>query len=291
MDELHETNGENLFHRGKVRDIYEMDDRHLIIITTDRISAYDNVFPNPIPGKGIYLNRLTNFWLDFLGVPNHRISMSEVPEKELDDFLGMEPEIQDRIMVVKKAEPFPVEVVIRGYLAGSAWKEYEKNGTINGVEYPKGLRQGDLIPEGPILTPTTKANAGEHDEPITPVEAEKLVGAAWPIIVDMSLDIYRRASDYAEDKGIIIADTKFEFGLADGELALIDEVLTPDSSRFWPADEYTIGEEQKSYDKQYIRDWLTSTGWKDDEDLPEIPNDVVENTIEKYRTLFSMLTK
>lgn len=290
-EELYETNGENLFNRGKVRDVYEMSDgKHLIIITTDRISAYDCVFPNSIPGKGVYLNRLTNFWLDFLKVRNHRVSMSEVPEDELEDFLGMEEEIQDRMMVVRKAEPFPVEVVIRGYLAGSGWKEYQEKGTVCGQILPEGLREGEEIPDGPILTPATKAQEGEHDENIATEEAAEIVGAPWGVIVGMALDIYQRAAQFALMKGIIIADTKFEFGMVDGEVTLIDEVLTPDSSRFWPKDEYRVGETQKSYDKQFVRDWLTGTGWKDGEVLPNIPKLIVAATIDKYKTLSSILT-
>lgn len=303
MEELHETNGENLFSRGKVRDIYEMDDgEHLIIITTDRISAFDQVFPNPIPGKGIYLNRLTHFWLDFLKVKDHRVSMADVAEDEMADFLGMEEEIQDRMMVVRKAEPFPVEVVIRSRLTGSSWKEYEKNGTVCGQELPKGLTNGCKIPDGPILTPATKAQDGEHDENIAPQEAAKIIGAPWLVVVDMAFDIFTRASKYTEDRGIILADTKFEFGMVDGEVTLIDEVLTPDSSRFWqgeltgsppfltPKGMFLSGHGIQSYDKQYVRNWLTGKGWKDGEKLPEIPEDVVNKTIEKYRTLFSILT-
>lgn len=286
MEELNETNGENLFCRGKIRDVYEMDDRHLIIVMTDRISAHDRVFPNPIPGKGVYLTRLTNFWLDFLHVKNHRVSMANVPEKELIDFLEMEEEIQDRMMVVRKAEPFPVEIVIRGYLVGPAWEEYEKYGTVGGLEVAEGLCEGTLIPEGPILTPVGE-NVKRPGEFLTPIEAVEIVGAAWPIIIDMAFGIYKSAANFASRKGVVIADAKFEFGLVDGEITLIGEVLTPDSSRFWPK-----GEFQKSYDKGHIEKWLSLTDWeKGGESLPEIPKDIVEKTVEKYRTLSSILTR
>lgn len=286
MEELHETNGENLFNRGKVRDIYEMDDgEHLIIITTDRTSAFDQVFPNPVPGKGVFLNRLSNFWFDFLDVRDHRVSMSEVPEKELDDFLGMEEEVQDRMMVVKKAEPFPVEVVLRAYLVGSGWKEYEQSGTVCGHPLPKGLAEGDFIPDGPILTPAKKAQDGEHDENISPKEAAEIVGAPWEVVVDMAFDIFNRAAKHVFAKGLIIVDTKFEFGMINGEVALIDEVLTPDSSRYWS------GNMKEQYDKQYIRDWLVGTGWKDGEDMPDIPDDVVEELQSRYKRLVAILTR
>jgi phosphoribosylaminoimidazole-succinocarboxamide synthase len=286
VEELHETNGENLFNRGKVRDIYEMDDgEHLIIITTDRTSVFDQVFPNPIPGKGVYLNRLSNFWFDFLDVRDHRVSMSEVPEKELDDFLGMEEEVQDRLMVVRKAEPFPVEVVLRAYLVGSGWKEYEKNGTVCGHPLPDGLKEGDLIPDGPILTPATKAQEGEHDENISPKEAAEIVGAPWEVVVEMAFDIFNRAAKHCFLKGLILVDTKFEFGMVDGEVTLIDEVLTPDSSRYWSADR------EQQYDKQYVRDWLVSTGWKDGNKMPDLPDDVIEELQSKYKRLVAILTR
>lgn len=288
VEELHETNGENLFNRGKVRDIYKMGDEHLIIVTTDRTSVFDQIFPNSIPGKGVYLNRLSNFWFDFLDVRDHRVSMSEVPERELDDFLGMEEEVQDRMMVVKKAEPFPVEVVLRAYLVGSGWKEYEQNGTVCNHPLPKGLAEGDLIPDGPILTPAKKAQEGEvycHDVNISPEEAADIVGAPWETVVDMSFDIFNRAAKHCFLKGLILVDTKFEFGMVDGEVTLIDEVLTPDSSRYWSADK------GQQYDKQYVRDWLVSTGWKVDDDMPEIPDEVITELQSRYKRLVAILTR
>ena len=233
-----------------------MDDgEHLIIITTDRVSIYDQVFPNPIPGKGVFFNRLTNFWFDFLKVQDHRVSMSEMAEKELDDFLGMEEEVQDRMMLVRKAEPFPVSVVLKAYM------------------------DGNLIPDGPILIPVKK----DRNENITAPEAAVIIGAPWEVIVDMAFDIFNRAAKFTSNRGITLIDTKFEFGMVDGEVTLIDEVLTPDNSTFF------IGPHE-SYGKQFIQDWLISTSWKYGEDLPEIPKNVVNKTIEKYRTLFSILT-
>lgn len=285
VEELHETNGESLFNRGKVRDIYEMGNDHLIIITTDRTSVFDKTFPNSVPGKGVYLNRLSNFWFDFLDVCDHRVSMSEVPERELDDFLGMEEEVQDRMMVVKKAEPFPVEVVLRAYLVGSGWKEYEQKGTVCGHPLPKGLKEGDMIPDGPILTPATKAEEGEHDENISVKEAGEIVGAPWKVVVNMAFDIFNRAAKHCFLKGLILVDTKFEFGMVDGEVTLIDEALTPDSSRYWSADR------KEQYDKQYVRDWLTGTGWKDGDDMPEIPDEVIAELQARYKRLVAILTR
>lgn len=275
VEELHKTNGESVFNHGKVRDIYKMDERHLIIITTDRTSAFGQVFPNPIPGKGVYLNRLSNFWFDFLKIKDHRVSMSEVPEKELDDFLGMEPEVQDRMMVVRKAEPFPVRIVLRSYLVGSTWEEYE----VGRCEQllPEGLKKGDLIPDGPILVPVKKGVR------ISVEAAAREVGAAWELIVDMALESFNRASKHVFLKGLLLLDAEFEFGMVDGEVTLINEVLSPDNSLY-------CGQAIDTSSDRYIDDWLIKTGWKDGDELPEIPDDVVSELESKYKRLVVALT-
>jgi phosphoribosylaminoimidazole-succinocarboxamide synthase len=278
-----------LLHRGKVRDIYDLGDS-LLIVATDRISAFDVVLPTPIPDKGKILTKLTLFWLNFLKdiVENHLITanIDEYPEvlKKHRDVL------EGRSMIVKKAKVFPVECIVRGYITGSAMKEYLKTGMVCGIPLPPGLKEADKLPE-PIFTPSTKAEHGSHDVNITFEEMIKIVGKETAeALKELSLKLYKAASSYAEERGIIIADTKFEFGLHDGKVILVDEVLTPDSSRFWPKESYEPGKPQVSFDKQYIRDWLKNTGWKEGTPPPEIPTEVVEKTREKYLLALKVLT-
>jgi phosphoribosylaminoimidazole-succinocarboxamide synthase len=278
-----------LLHRGKVRDIYDLGDS-LLIVATDRISAFDVVLPTPIPDKGKILTKLTLFWLNFLKdiVENHLITanIDEYPE-----VLKKHREVlEGRSMIVKKAKVFPVECIVRGYITGSAMKEYLKTGMVCGIPLPPGLKEADKLPE-PIFTPSTKAELGSHDVNITFEEMIKIVGKETAeALKELSLKLYKTASSYAEERGIIIADTKFEFGLHDGKVILVDEVLTPDSSRFWPKESYEPGKPQVSFDKQYIRDWLKNTGWKEGTPPPEIPTEVVEKTREKYLLALKVLT-
>ncbi len=283
MQALFETNLTSvpLLHRGKVRDIYDLGDS-LLIVATDRISAFDVVLPTPIPEKGKILTLMTLFWLNFLKdiVENHLITadVKEYPEvlKPYEEIL------KDRSMLVKKAKVLPVECIVRGYLSGSAWKEYQEKGEICGLKLPKGLRESDKLPE-PIFTPSTKAELGKHDINISFEEMKRITGEeVAEKVKEISLNLYKKASSYAETRGIIIADTKFEFGVYKDKLILVDEVLTPDSSRFWPKEEYQPGRPQKSFDKQFIRDWLKNSGWKDGSPPPEIPSEIVHKTREKY---------
>jgi phosphoribosylaminoimidazole-succinocarboxamide synthase len=270
-----------LFARGKVRDVYE-DGHRLLIVATDRISAFDYILPTGIPDKGRVLTQMTLFWLQFLKsvVPNHFLSsdMSDLPR-----------EFEGRSMWVKRAEMFPVECVARGYLVGSGWKDYQKTGAVCGIALPKGLRESDALPE-PIFTPATKATTG-HDENISFDEMAKLTGEPMAAkLRDLTLSIYQKAADYARTRGIIIADTKLEFGTVGGEIVLADEVLTPDSSRFWPLDTYEPGRAQPSYDKQYVRDYLESIHWNKQPPAPALPEDVAERTSEKYKDAYRELT-
>jgi phosphoribosylaminoimidazole-succinocarboxamide synthase len=276
-----------LLKRGKVRDIYDLGDR-LLIVATDRISAFDVVLPTPIPDKGKILTLMTLFWLDFLKdiVENHLITayIEEYPEilKPYKEIL------HQRSMIVKKAKVIPVECIVRGYITGSAMKEYQKTGKVCGIKLPEGLKEADKLPE-PIFTPSTKAEEG-HDINITFDELINIVGKeVAETLRELSLKLYTKASNYAESKGIIIADTKFEFGFYEGRIILIDEVLTPDSSRFWPKDEYEPGKPQKSFDKQFIRDWLSSLSWEENAP-PTIPPDIVEKTRAKYFEALYRLT-
>jgi phosphoribosylaminoimidazole-succinocarboxamide synthase len=273
--------------RGKVRDVYDLGDK-LVIVATDRISAFDFVLPTGIPDKGRILSQLTLFWLDYLKVPNHLLSTDVA--KFGQPFARQEAALKGRSMLVRKASVVPFECVVRGYIAGSGWKEYKKQGTVCGIKLPPGLQECQKLPEA-IFTPSTKAETG-HDENI-PYETmaaeigEKLAAE----LRDRSLDVYRRARDYAESRGILLADTKFEWGkLPDGTLILIDEVLTPDSSRFWPKDSYVVGKNPPSYDKQFVRDWLEGSGWDKNSAPPALPNDVVEKTRAKYLEAFERLT-
>lgn len=277
-----------LLKRGKVRDIYDLGDA-LLIVATDRISAFDVVLPTPIPDKGKILTLMTLFWLDFLKdvVENHLITADT--ENYPDVLKSYKDVLHQRSMIVKKAQIFPVECIVRGYLTGSAMKEYQKTGKICGITLPSGLKEADKLPK-PIFTPSTKADQG-HDINITFEDMVNLVGRETAeTLKELSLKIYKKASAYAEDKGIIIADTKFEFGIYDGEIILVDEVLTPDSSRFWPKDEYEPGRTQKSFDKQFIRDWLKSISWKDNTPPPHIPSEIVEKTRAKYLEALYKLT-
>lgn len=280
--------GARLRNRGKVRDIYDAGE-HLLIVASDRISAFDVVMAEGIPGKGAVLTQISKFWFSLTRdvVPNHFVT-DEVQEFPAP-FNRYPEQLQGRAMLVKKAQPLPVECIVRGYLAGSGWKEYRKSGTLHKMNLPAGLQESSRLPE-PLFTPSTKAEEG-HDENITFEEMLKLVdreiaGAAR----EKSLQIYRRGVEIAEEKGIIIADTKFEFGLLNGELILIDEALTPDSSRFWPKDQYQPGKSQPSYDKQYLRDYLETLDWDKTPPPPPLPETVVQNTSLKYREILRILT-
>ncbi len=272
-----------LIGRGKVRDIYEIDAGHLLLVTCDRLSAFDVVLPDPIPGKGQVLTRLSNFWFARMAdmIPNHLVDLplsSVLPNPEERD------QVASRAVVVKKLRPLPVEAIVRGYLIGSGWKDYQQTGRVCGIELPKGLRQAEQLPH-PIFTPSTKADLGTHDENIEFGQMAGLIGEALAEKVrEVSLTIYTKAASYALQRGIIIADTKFEFGLDEaGRLYLIDELLTPDSSRFWPADQYRVGISPPSFDKQFVRDWLESIGWDKKPPAPALPPEIIVRTAEKYR--------
>jgi phosphoribosylaminoimidazole-succinocarboxamide synthase len=279
-----------LINRGKVRDVYEVDDQHLLIVTTDRLSAFDVVLPQPIPGKGEVLTRVANFWFARTRdiIPNH---LSDLPLARVVPDATQRARLGDRAIVVKRLRPLPVEAIVRGYLIGSGWKDYQASGRVCGICLPVGLRQADRLPE-PIYTPSTKADAGDHDVNIDYPRTVKLLGAGLAAQVrDVSLRIYRDCAAYALGRGIIIADTKFEFGLDDGgRLHLIDEILTPDSSRFWPADQYRPGSSPPSFDKQFVRDYLETLDWDKTPPGPELPQAVIDKTAEKYREAESRLT-
>ena len=278
-----------LIHKGKVRDIYAVDDQRMLIVTTDRLSAFDVVLPTPIPDKGRVLTAVADFWFRKLAsiLPNQLTGdapESVVAPEERDQVAG-------RAIVVKRLKALPVEAIVRGYLVGSGWADYQKTGRVCGIPLPAGLRQADRLPE-PLFTPSTKAAVGAHDENIDFARCEALLGADIAARVrDAAIALYKAAAEYALTRGIIIADTKFEFGLDEqGALTLIDEVLTPDSSRFWPADRYEVGKNPPSYDKQYVRDWLTASGWNKQPPGPELPAEVVARTAEKYREALRRLT-
>jgi len=272
-----------LINRGKVRDIYGIDDEHMLIVTTDRLSAFDVVLPQPIPGKGEVLTRVSNFWFERTAslVANHLAALplaDVVPDPEERSSLG------ERAVVVRRLRALPVEAIVRGYLIGSGWKDYQRTGAVCDIPLPTGLRQADKLPE-PIYTPSTKAAVGDHDENVSFQHTANLIGTDMAgQIRDISLRIYAEAADYARSRGIIIADTKFEFGLDDaGRLHLIDEVLTPDSSRFWPADQYRPGTSPPSFDKQFVRDYLETLDWDKTPPGPELPAEIIAKTAEKYR--------
>jgi phosphoribosylaminoimidazole-succinocarboxamide synthase len=290
---IFETNLTSLkfLHRGKVRDIYAVDEDKLLIIQTDRLSAFDVVLQTPVLGKGKVLTAMSNFWFRKLGhiIPNHLTEFS--PESIVStEELG---QVLDRAFVVKRLKPLPIEAIVRGYVVGSGWKDYQKTGAICGITLPTGLQQASKLPDGAIFTPSTKADLGAHDENISFPEAEKLLGNALAVQVrDKAIALYTEAANYAAKKGIIIADTKFEFGLDDtGKLYLIDEALTPDSSRFWPADQYAPGKSPPSYDKQFVRDWLETQDWNKKAPAPTLPANILAKTSEKYQEVLRLLTE
>jgi phosphoribosylaminoimidazole-succinocarboxamide synthase len=279
-----------LVNRGKVRDIYQVDEQHLLIVTTDRLSAFDVIMPQPIPGKGEVLTRVARFWFERTRhlLPNH---LADIPLEQIVTDAAQRQALGDRAMVVRKLKPLPVESIVRGYLIGSGWKDYQQTGQVCGIELPAGLQQADKLPQA-IFTPSTKAELGAHDENIDYTRTVDLLGESIAAQVrDYSLQIYREAAEYARERGIIIADTKFEFGLDDaGKLHLIDEVLTPDSSRFWPADQYRPGISPPSFDKQFVRDYLETLDWDKTPPGPELPQSIIDKTAEKYREAEKQLT-
>jgi phosphoribosylaminoimidazole-succinocarboxamide synthase len=280
--------GLQLVSRGKVRDIYALGE-NLLIVTSDRISAYDSILPTGIPAKGMVLTALTEFWLSLMRAATYNHLITTDVDAMGDAVAPHREVLAKRSMLVRRAEVLPVECVVRGYLAGSGWRSYKKDGTVCGIKLPDGLQQADKLPE-PIFTPTTKAEEG-HDLPMTMDEVREELGEDLANQVrDKSMEVYTKAADYARERGIIICDTKFEWGLVDGNLTLVDEVLTPDSSRFWPAEDYEPGKSQKSYDKQYVRDWLDESGWDHEPPAPELPDEVVQKTAEKYLKACSSLT-
>jgi phosphoribosylaminoimidazole-succinocarboxamide synthase len=283
MSEAATLEGHKLLASGKVREIYEVDQDRLLMVASDRISTYDAVHPNPIPGKGAVLTGLSVFWFERTGqiVPNHVISYEDVPD-----------EVRGRALLVERLEMFPVECVVRGYITGSGWKDYQRSGAICGIELPEGLRESDKLPE-PIFTPATKADVGDHDENVDFDRAAEILGdrGALEELRRLSIDLYTFAAEHARERGIILADTKFEFGRdSSGRIVVGDEVLTPDSSRFWPADTYEPGRSQPSFDKQFVRDWASSSGWDKSPPAPEIPEDVVDGTRRRYEEAYERIT-
>ena len=276
---------------GKVRDIYDIDDKHMLIVTTDRLSAFDVILPDPIPGKGRVLTRISNFWFKKLQtiLPNH---LTDIPLEQVVPDAAECAEIEGRAIVVKILKPLPVEAIVRGYLIGSGWKDYQASGVICGIKLPAGLQQAQQLPE-PIYTPSTKAAVDQHDENVSFEQTVVLMGQDLAGQVrDASLKLYKIAADYAKERGIIIADTKFEFGVDEaGVLYLIDEALTPDSSRFWPADQYQVGSSPPSFDKQYIRDYLETLDWNKTAPGPALPPEVAAFCAEKYREAEIRLTQ
>lgn len=276
--------------RGKVRDIYDVDEKTLLIVTTDRMSAYDVIMGEAIPYKGVILNQITLFWVEKFRdiIPNHLV------ESDVSRFpAALAPwadELEGRAVLVRKASPLPVECIVRGYLSGSGWKDYQATGKLCGHDLPAGLRESDKL-EPALFTPSTKAELGEHDENISVARAAALLGDdVAGQVADVSLRIYEAGRAYAAGRGIIVADTKFEFGFIDGKLHIIDEVLTPDSSRFWPADKYVPGQGQPSFDKQYLRDWLKRQPWNMQPPAPPLPQEVIDNTAARYREAYEILT-
>ena len=280
-----------LIARGKVRDIYAVDEQHMLIVTTDRLSAFDVIMPTPIPQKGVILTQVANFWFGLLQdvIPNH---LSTLTLDDLTLTAAEKAELQGRSIIVKRLKPLPVEAIVRGYLIGSGWKDYQQTGAVCGIELPAGLQMADRLPEA-IFTPSSKADVGDHDINISFAEMQARIGADLAEQVrSVSLELYHQASAYALKRGIIIADTKFEFGLdADGKLVLIDEILTPDSSRFWPADQYKPGISPPSFDKQFVRDYLETLDWGKVAPGPELPAAIIDKTAAKYREVADLLTK
>jgi len=289
---LFETNIKSLpfLHRGKVRDIYAVGDDKLLIIQTDRLSAFDVILPTAVPGKGKLLTALSDFWFKKLAhiLPNHLTGIS--PESVVAE--DEREQVERRAFVIRRLKPLPIEAIVRGYVVGSGWKDYQNTGAICGIQLPAGLKLAEKLPGGAIFTPSTKAPAGTHDENIPLAQVEAQLGKALTAKVgEKAIRLYTEAADYAAQCGIIIADTKFEFGLDDaGELYLIDEVLTPDSSRFWPADQYQAGENPPSFDKQFVRDWLEKQDWNKKAPAPELPEEILRQTMEKYQEALRLLT-
>jgi phosphoribosylaminoimidazole-succinocarboxamide synthase len=280
-----------LIGRGKVRDIYSVDDDHLLIVTTDRLSAYDVVLPDPIPGKGEVLTQISLFWFRMMA----DIIDNQLTDLRVDDVVKDEAlckKLRGQSLVVKRLKPLPIEAVVRGYLIGSGWRDYLESGKVCGIELPEGMQQAEKLPY-PMFTPASKADAGDHDENISFEQVVELIGEKLATRVrDVSLQIYERAAEYALERGIIIADTKFEFGLDDeGRLHLIDEALTPDSSRFWPVDQYEVGSSPPSFDKQFVRDYLDTLDWNKTAPGPELPPRILERTAEKYREALTRMTR
>lgn len=286
--------GAKLLNRGKVRDIYEVPDKkggapYFMLVATDRLSAFDVVMNEGIPDKGKVLTQISNFWFERFKdlLPNHVLSTSATGYIDDADSLA---QLEGRALICKKAQPLAIEAIVRGYLVGSGWKEYQKQGTVCGIQLPQGLKLAGKLPE-PLFTPSTKAELGAHDENISPERAGEIIGKDLAARVgELSLKLYKAGAEYALSRGIILADTKFEFGLLNGELILIDEVLTPDSSRFWPASEYKEGENPPSFDKQFVRDWLEASGWNKTPPPPALPAEIVDRTAQKYREAFERLT-
>ncbi len=293
MTALHQSDIKSLplLNQGKVRDIYDVDEDHMLIVTTDRLSAFDVILPDPIPDKGVILTTVSNFWFDRT---KHIIS-NHLSDKSLEDVLPDAAErsmVEGRGIVVRKLNPLPVEAIVRGYLIGSGWNDYQKTGAVCGIQLPEGLQQAQQLPDA-IFTPSTKADVGGHDENISFEKTISLLGKDMAEQVrDVSIKLYQEAAAYALERGIIIADTKFEFGSdADGKLVLIDEILTPDSSRFWPADSYQVGVSPPSFDKQYVRDYLETLDWDKTDPGPKLPEEVIQRTGDKYREARDRLMK
>ncbi len=275
---------------GKVRDLYEIDDKRMLMVASDRLSAFDVILPEPIPGKGEILTQISNFWFEKLKhiMPNHFTGDTVYDVLSESEARAVE----QRAVVAKRLTPVKIEAIVRGYLAGSGWKEYRKSGTVCGIRLPEGLREADKLPEV-LFTPSTKAEVGGHDENISFAECEKIIGKELAAQVrDKAVALYTEAAAYAETRGIIICDTKFEFGLDEnGTLTLMDEVLTPDSSRFWPKEHYRPGSNPPSFDKQFVRDWLEQSGWNKQPPAPQVPADIIEKTAAKYREALRLLTE
>jgi phosphoribosylaminoimidazole-succinocarboxamide synthase len=294
-ESVFETNLPGLLHRGKVRDTYDLGDHRLLMVASDRISAFDVVMNQPIPGKGIILTQMSSFWFDIIGdvMPNHMIANASDEQamanvERTGALIDLSPELARRSMVIKKAERIDMECVVRNYIAGSAWAEYEESGTMNGQPLPEGMKAAERFSE-PIFTPSTKAESG-HDMPMTPQEAKNLVGDEMHHVLEQkSLEVFQVAHDYAGERGMILVDTKFEFGFVDGELTIIDEVLTPDSSRYWDVNDWTSGNFPPAFDKQFLREWLLGTDWNREPPPPTLPDEIVEQTqaryLESYRRL------
>ncbi|MCB2199156.1 phosphoribosylaminoimidazolesuccinocarboxamide synthase [bacterium] len=278
---------------GKVREIYDAGDGNLLLVTSDRLSAFDVIMDDPIPGKGKVLNKMSLFWFDFFKdrVPN---AVVESDPKKMDCLKEATPEaieaLKGRCVLMKKAEVLPVECIVRGYIIGSGWKDYQRTGSVCGIPLPEGLQMADKLPEA-LFTPSTKAEQGEHDENISFDQTVNIIGLSKALkLKEMALMLYTEAAEYARERGIIIADTKFEFGELDGEIVLIDEVLTPDSSRFWPADKVVLGNSPPSYDKQIVRDWLETSDWGKTPPPPKLPSEIIQKASDAYHEIFKKLT-